>query len=203
MRGDPSAGLRDRKKTQSRQALQNAALRLAMEVGYERLTVEAIAEAAEVSTRTFFNYFSSKDEALLAPNPDARQRMIDAIADRPLAEPPVAAVRAAFIEFADELQERRDLWQARMRLVEEHPHLLPRMISSFATTEHAVAVSIAERTGRDVATDPYPALVAAASTAALRLALLHWDPDGPRTLAELIDELFASLAAGLPVAGPA
>jgi len=70
-------GLRDRKRQRTRQALIGAAMRLFKEKGYEQTTVAEIAAAAEVSTKTFFNHFASKDEVLF---PHLSARIDDAVA---------------------------------------------------------------------------------------------------------------------------
>ncbi len=70
-------GLRDRKRQRTRQALISAAMRLFKEKGYEQTTVAEIAAAAEVSTKTFFNHFASKDEVLF---PHLSARIDDAVA---------------------------------------------------------------------------------------------------------------------------
>jgi AcrR family transcriptional regulator len=86
-------GLRERKKLRTRQALADAALRLFAERGYEATTIADIAAAAEVSTRTFFSYFRSKDDVLFADT-DERIAMIHTlVADRAPDEPPLALVR--------------------------------------------------------------------------------------------------------------
>jgi AcrR family transcriptional regulator len=69
-------GLRDRKRQRTRQALISAAMRLFEEKGYEQTTVAEIAAAAEVSTKTFFNHFASKDEVLF---PHLSARIDDAV----------------------------------------------------------------------------------------------------------------------------
>jgi AcrR family transcriptional regulator len=78
-------GRRERKKLATRQALNEAALALVLERGFDEVTVEAISASADVSTRTFFNYFSSKEEAVLgeAPDPAAVRQ---AVLERPATE---------------------------------------------------------------------------------------------------------------------
>ncbi|MGN2637561.1 helix-turn-helix domain-containing protein [Nocardia takedensis] len=95
----PPSALRDRKRERTRRALLEAAVELFEDRGYEETTVADIAAAAEVGTRTFFNYFASKEE-LLFPDPDERVRAaVVAIAGRRPGERPVEvllrALRAA------------------------------------------------------------------------------------------------------------
>ncbi len=95
----PPSALRDRKRERTRRALLEAAVELFETRGYDETTVADIAAAAEVGTRTFFNYFASKEE-LLFPEPDERVRMaVAAIASRRVGEPPfevlLRALRAA------------------------------------------------------------------------------------------------------------
>lgn len=198
-------GRRDRKKAQTREALREAALRLALEDGYEQLTVEAITEATDVSLRTFFNYYSSKDEALLGPDPERGAELADLLASRPAGEPLVAALRAAVKKLAEKFTDHPSLWEARMALLRAHPHLWPRMLAAFADFERSLTRAVAARTGLDADNDFYPGIVAAAVIGAMRVSIAHWRAaDGDIPLADLLDDAFDVLAAGLamPTAPP-
>lgn len=192
-------GRRDRKKLRTREELRRAAIRLALEHGYEALTVEAITEAADVSVRTFFNYFASKDEALLGTDPQQSTDLAAALAARPDEEAPLTALRAVFTEYAETLTDREALWQDRMELLRANPQLWPRMFAAFSDFERSLAEAIAARTGSDAETDLYPGLVAAAVVGATRVSLAQWRAEGAQTsLADLLDASFRLLAAGLP-----
>jgi AcrR family transcriptional regulator len=191
-------GRRDRKKTATREALRDAALRLALEHGYEALTVEAITDEADVSLRTFFNYFTSKDEALLGPDPDRVVALAETLLARPAAEKPVVALRAAFLQLAESFAEREPLWRARMALVRANPQLWPRLHAGFTDFERSMAQAVAGRTGTDADEDLFPAVAAAAAVGAMRVAVAQWRDGGESaSLPDLVMAAFDVLAAGL------
>ncbi|GIJ22662.1 acyl-CoA-like ligand-binding transcription factor [Micromonospora lutea] len=195
---DPQLGRRDRKKRQTRTALATAALRLVAERGLDQVTVEEISEAADVSARTFFNYFPTKDDALVGDTEVDRVRVLRALAAVPAEQPALEAMRRAFVELVDEMQGDAELWLLRMRVVVQHPVLLARLVSGNATTEQALVSAVADRTGLPV-DHGYPALVVAVAGAALRTAMVRWAAcGGAGSLATLLDEAFAAVAAGLP-----
>ncbi len=104
-----SPSLRERKKLATRRAIQRVALDLVAERGYSRVTVEDIAEAADVSPRTFFNYFASKEAALIAADPERTERLRQRLVDEPAGKTPLEALRSVMVEeirwLAEELAE--------------------------------------------------------------------------------------------------
>jgi AcrR family transcriptional regulator len=189
-------GLRERKKLATREALRLAALRQAVEKGWEQVRVEDIAAEAGVSPRTFNNYFASKDEAFLATAYDRGARMQAALAARPAAEPLWPAVTNAVVHgFADEAV---DLRQARR--IRPTPALAAEQLKAIMVIERALADEIARRIGADAEHDPYPRLVAAIAISATRVTVEHWlrsesDLPFPPVLREALERV----AAGLPL----
>ncbi|WP_432905807.1 TetR family transcriptional regulator [Micromonospora matsumotoense] len=195
---DEGLGRRDRKKRQTRAALAAAALRLVAERGLDQVTVEEISEAADVSARTFFNYFATKDDALTGDTEGDRERVLRALDTVPAQVPALWAIRLALAGVIDEVEGDAALWLLRMQVVMQHPVLLARLVSGNAATEQAMVEALAARTGHSC-DDGYPALVVAVTGAALRTAMVRWATGGgSRPLAELLDEAFAAVAAGLP-----
>jgi AcrR family transcriptional regulator len=191
-------GRRDRKKAETRRALAAAALRLTLEHGPDGVTVEQISDAADVSPRTFFNYFSSKEEAILGVDPERRASLQADLAGRPLSEAPLDALRATLmahtIAYADEAEQ----WAHHARLAREHPALFRTHVASFADFERGLVEIIADRLGVDPDRDLYPSLVVTNALTTMRVVLDHWQANRPdEPLSDLLDEAFRSLAVGL------
>src|SRR6266704_1872939 len=96
--GETRASLRERKKLATRRSLRRAALDLVAERGLTNVTVEDIAEAADVSPRTFFNYFPSKEAALFGGNPGRADELRDRIAHEAPGEPALSVLRTVMAQ---------------------------------------------------------------------------------------------------------
>ena len=195
--GQRTPGRRDRKKQQTRAALIAAALRLVDERGLERVTVEEISAAVDVSPRTFFNYFAGKDDALIGDPLIEPAEMRDRLAAVPAGTPVIAALLPALAPAIAQIQAERELWLLRMRVLEQNPGLLPTLMARGAAAEQQFVAALAERTGTP-ASSAFPQVVAAATGAAFRIAMMRWcAADGRLPLADFVHEAFGVLAAGL------
>jgi AcrR family transcriptional regulator len=197
-------GLRERKKQDTRRALAEATLRLAVESGLSAVTVEQIAAAADVSYRTSFNHFAAKEEALLLPEGRDDGRFARRLATQDRALTPLEAGRAALQEELATLEADRLGWQRRLTVIAAEPQLVPRLVELSAANEREMTRAIAAWTGLDPDRDLYPALLAAVLGAAVRVTLPHWCAAGSdRPLTELFDQALDAIAAGLPAPPPA
>ena len=199
-------GLRERKKVETRAALSWAAIRLVVQHGYDNVRVEDIAAAANVSPRTFNNYFTSKAEAITARHLDRLRAVVAALRERPAGEPLWEALHAAVVpQFCGDPAaaahpiEDPVAWSAGVRLMVATPAVQGELLRAGATAEAELAVAVAERTGTDAARDLYPNLVAAAVLAAANTATeLHTRAESPPdSVAPLLADALTRLAAGL------
>ncbi|MBI9113543.1 TetR/AcrR family transcriptional regulator [Sanguibacter suaedae] len=149
----PAPGLRERKRAETRLRLEQAAVELVQRDGLERLTVDAIAARADVSSRTFFNYFDSKEDAILGIHDE---NLTDAVVAHHLDthdhSDPVASV-VAFLAtiWLPAAPEAAELHEARMAIAEQHPELLGRQLAQINRMGEAVGGTvraIVERSGR-------------------------------------------------------
>ncbi|MFF0290737.1 TetR family transcriptional regulator [Streptomyces sp. NPDC005262] len=198
-------GLRERKKRETRVALSQATIRLCVQHGWDNVTVEHIAAAANVSVRTFRNYFSSKAEAIAAGHLERMLRIADELRARPVTEPLwdsiSGAVQAQFVPQGETGTEspRDQRWVDGLRLMLAEPALQGEVVKANAAAQEELAKAIAERTGTDVARDVYPKLVAAVIGAGSAVAVEHClRADPPAPLAQVLREVFDQLVSGLP-----
>ena len=199
------ASRRDRKKQATRRSLRNAALELVALRGFAHVTVEDIAEAADVATRTFFNYFPSKESAVIGADPERIEELRSDLLARPAIEKPLEALGSVLVGYAatidedfDEFGEGKRAWFQRFCAVRADPDLSYAYAAHMAEVEEGLAVAVAERLGTDPRHDPYPALVTATALAAARVAAIYWSANGgEESLARLTAAALGSLANGL------
>jgi AcrR family transcriptional regulator len=198
---EAQCGLRERKKRATRRALHDAALRLAVERGIEHLTVEEISAAADVSVRTLFNYFPSKEQAILGDDlfEVDEWRAIAIMSD---AADVVDGLYGIAMALVASTAPRREQVLMRWQLMERYPALLPQMSARFEQANKVVALAVAARTG-GAPDDAYPQLMAAVASAAMRTAVRRWTADHQdHPLERHVTEVFGLLRDGLTPYGP-
>lgn len=165
--GPEAVPRRERKKQQTRDALIAAALQLFAAKGYEHTAIREITDAVDVSERTFFRYFESKDDLVLSFVRDASDMVLEALAARPREEAPLAALRGAFRDALGRLTAdggilgRRPAYVSIMKLIESSPALLAAELRFRHENESELVRLLAEREGVDPAADPRPRVLAA------------------------------------------
>ena len=190
-----SPGLRERKKQKTRWAIQEHALRLIGEQGYDATTVEQIAAAAEVSPSTFFRYFPTKEDVVLADDYDPL--LLAAYEAVPPEVAPIAALRQAMHDSFSEIgpeEQARVLERTKLSL--SVPALRARALENLAGTIALLAEPIARRLGRDPS-DLGARTLAGAFLGAMLVAIFEWvETDGARPLPDLMDETLGHLESG-------
>jgi AcrR family transcriptional regulator len=194
-----AGGLRERKKAKTREALRDAAMELFSRQGFDRTTVEEIADACEVSPRTFFRYFPTKEDVLFADADERRESLLAVLAALPLDRPPFEALRTAMQSLALGYLDDRAALVARSKVVEGSPQLRVYKAEQQHGWEAAVVDELVRRdraVGAGATVDDLRLLTAVA-TAALRVTLDAWvaDEDG-LDLEVLLHRAFTRVAAG-------
>ena len=140
-------GLRERKKAKTRALIQEHAMRLFGEQGYEATTVEQIADAAEVSPSTFFRYFGSKEDVVAYDAWDPL--VLDAWRAQPPELGPIGAMRNAMVEvFGNMTAEQKAEMMNRGRLLYSEPDLRAAAIGELIRSTQMIIDELADRVGR-------------------------------------------------------
>lgn len=191
---DPVPGLRERKKRARREALIEAAHALVGAHGLEAVTVESICARAGVSTRTFFNYFASKDDAVLGLDPWQLDTDVAAVF---VAGGPTGHLGADLEHLVLGLVDRPPVGRHRiacaMALARREPALLTRQVSAFHRHHSEIAELIGRRLDLEP-TSPRVELVTMLVMTVVRATYVHWqDGDEERDVRELVPEVLAQV----------
>ena len=170
----PRPGLRERRKRLTAAELEAAALRLFSERGFDSVTVDDIAAEADVSRRTFFRYFASKEDVLLADHFVQLARLREAMAARPADEPILTALRNAILSMTGDFEDRKEMVILRGRIMRGTPSLQARSLVHQRAWEDAMQEMVADRLAVDPNVDLRPGVVAATALAAMRVAFTNW-----------------------------
>ncbi|MFE5243541.1 MULTISPECIES: TetR family transcriptional regulator [unclassified Streptomyces] len=179
----------------ARGRLEQAALELYGERGFEQTTVKEIAKRAGLTERTFFRHFADKREVLFPGDSPLRELLVGAVADAPASAAPIDAVAAALEAVSGLFQERRELARQRQTVIAAHPELQERELIKLASLSSGLAEALRLRG----VTEPAASLAAEAGMAVFRIAFARWiaedgGPDFSVFVHESLDALKAVTA---------
>ncbi|MGH8931423.1 MAG: TetR/AcrR family transcriptional regulator [Egibacteraceae bacterium] len=184
--------LRDRKKLAAMKRVQWEAVRRFVEVGFDKVTVEEIADAADVSAVSVYRWFGTKDGIVIWDEFDPP--ILDTVAERLATEPPLDAVRNALVALLDRVYDReRSLALERVRLIFKEPTLRAASERNMRALRRALERQFCERAGM---TELHARVTAGVAVGLLEIGIERWQlEDGRRQLGVLITEAFEALAA--------
>jgi AcrR family transcriptional regulator len=202
---DPApTGRRERKKQRTREALIDAAFTLFVKKGFEATTVEEIADQVDVSSRTFFRYFSSKEDVVLTFQEEQFTAMKEALAAQPPDMPVITAMRNAGVDMMRACEEGAygfdpERFICVQQMMVSSPTLFGRSLEHGQKKQAEITRIIADRMGVDPAVDMRPHVAAGTAGCAMHAAFDVWMRDGERSrpFSSVLDEVFALIEEGL------
>ena len=194
---DESCGLRERKKRETRRALNLAALDLVEERGFAAVTTEEIAARAGVSARTFFNYFPSKEAAVIGTTAEELEAYAAALEEDVEGESPLESLRRILAGMLAPASIDRELRARRRRILLGEPSLAPALVGNNIRIENALTAALERRLGVRPGVSLEARLTVAVAIAAVRACIEHQQNGGAGRLERNIDQAFERIAAGL------
>ncbi len=188
----PTEGRRERKKAATRRALIDAALDLFERRGFDRVTVEEIADRVDVAARTFHRHFPRKEDVVFADSDQRLDRFRAALLARPDDEDVLASVHATYVELLGSIPDLDDE-RRRLRLVAGHDGLRAEQVRRLDGWATAIAELAARRSGARPS-DLWPRLVGSCATAALVTVRRRWVERPDADFAEEVGRAFLVLA---------
>ncbi len=188
----PEPSRRSRKKSRTYAALAEAGAALFASRGFDETTTNDIAEAADVSQRTLFRHFASKEAVLYGDMDEVIFALRDALAGRPAGESVLSVVHNAITSLASSFEDHRELWLLQARLAASYPSVsaYSRATVQFAW-EREIIAAVAARLDVDPLVDPRPEIIAGATMSAVRVATRQW------TVSQGADDYMALISAAL------
>ena len=186
-------GLRERKRQQTRERLTRVAMALFLARGFEATTLDDIASAADISRRSFFHYFASKEDVVFAWQEESSAALITAVAARPANESMLTAAENAISAMVRQLEPGEAMAMAQLK--RDNPALQARDQVKYEKLERALAEALGKRAGRK--TERLRArLVAMIATGAMRIGGELWAAEGAREKPEaLVKRTFTAIRA--------
>jgi len=186
-------GLRERKRQQTRERLTRVAMALFLERGFEATTLDDIAAAADISRRSFFHYFGSKEDVVFAWHEDSTAALVAAVAARPSSESMLTAAENAIFAMVRQLEPGEAIAMACLK--RDNPALQARDQVKYEKLERALAEALSKRAGHR--TEKLEARLAAMiATGAMRIGGDIWTAGGARERPEaLVKRIFAAIRA--------
>jgi len=188
--------LRSRATRAVRAEIAAVAMRLFLEQGFEKTTVDQIAAEAGLSRTSFFRYFATKEDVVLGHLEELGQLVLDALAARPAAEPAWQALRHAFDLLIEEGNALPEQGLAMSRMLQDTPSLKARQLGKQLGWQDLLAPEVARRLGVPAeAPDPRPRALVAAALGCLNAAVDVWTAGGGAVaLPDLLDQAMSALA---------
>jgi len=186
-------GLRERKRQQTRERLTRAAMALFLERGFEATTLDDIAAAADISRRSFFHYFASKEDVVFAWHDEFTAALTAVIAARPAGESMLSTAENAIAAMVRQLEPGEAMAMAQLK--RDNPALQARDQVKYEKLERALAEALGKRAGHK--TERLQArLVAMIATGAMRIGGELWAAEGAREKPEaLVKRTFTAIRA--------
>jgi AcrR family transcriptional regulator len=180
----------------ARGRLEQAAMELFIERGFEQATVTEIARRAGLTQRTFFRHFADKREVLFWGQGALQELLVSTVASAPASAAPIDAVAAALEAAGASLQERHEHARQRQAIINANPELRERELIKLATLASAIAEALRHRG----VSHPAASLTAEAGIAVFKVAFERWvsdpgQPDLPKIIRQSLDDLRAVTAA--------
>jgi AcrR family transcriptional regulator len=193
----PGNQLRERRRLRMAATIERTALELFAERGFSDVTVNDIAAAVDISRRTFFRYFASKESVLFGDPQREEDRLVGLLARRP--EPDaVDALHAALVETALEQESDVTITKLRLRVLESAPEITAAAFAQRITFQRRLTPLVAQLMGVDETLDMRPDLIVSVSMSSMYVGMWHWLTNGAtEPLHELVQRALALAAEGL------